>query len=145
MARRIEDSIDIRRPVEEVFAYLADVRNLPEWTGGAIEFRSGRQGPIQDGALYTAVGHFMGRSGEGAYRAFVEPPRLIVFESASGPVPHQFILALEPHGAGTRVIYIAEGEPGNAFRLALPLVERTLRRKLSSDLATLRHVLEGQG
>ena len=145
MARRIEDSIEIRRPVDEVFAYLADVRNLPEWAGGTIQIRSGRQGPIQDGAVYTAVGHFMGRSVEGAYRAFVEPPRLIVFESAGGPVPHQFIIALEPRGAGTRVTYIAEGEPGNVFKLTLPLIERALRRKLSSDLATLKDVLEGQG
>jgi uncharacterized protein YndB with AHSA1/START domain len=34
---RIEFSIDVDRPPSEVFAYLTDAENLPQWQSSAVE------------------------------------------------------------------------------------------------------------
>ncbi len=36
---RVEESIEIDRPVEEVFAHVANPENLPKWPGLAIEVK----------------------------------------------------------------------------------------------------------
>jgi len=33
---RVEESIEINRPLEEVFNYVSDVANFPEWTAHTL-------------------------------------------------------------------------------------------------------------
>ena len=43
---RIEESVEINRPLEEVFDYVADPENLPEWSGIVLEVqKEGRGNP----------------------------------------------------------------------------------------------------
>ncbi len=53
---RIEESIEINRPVENVFAYVSDVNHLPQWAGTTIEVKDAPEGPLHDGATFTDVG-----------------------------------------------------------------------------------------
>jgi hypothetical protein len=45
-------------------------------------------------------------------------------------------------GLETRVLQVAEGESGGFFRLADPIIARTLRKQLQADLETLKTMLE---
>ena len=45
---KIEHSVVVDRPVEEVFAYATDVSKVPEWQTSALEARV--DGPMQAGA-----------------------------------------------------------------------------------------------
>ena len=45
-AMRVEESIGIDRPVQEVFEYVSEADNFPEWTGTAIEVRKRAPGPF---------------------------------------------------------------------------------------------------
>jgi uncharacterized membrane protein len=36
---RVEESIEINRPPEEVFDYVSEVGNFPEWTAHTLEVR----------------------------------------------------------------------------------------------------------
>ena len=36
---RVEESIEINRPLEEVFNYVSNVGNYPEWMADALEVR----------------------------------------------------------------------------------------------------------
>ena len=42
---RVEESIGIDRPVQEVIDYVSEAENFPEWTGTAIEVNNGRRAP----------------------------------------------------------------------------------------------------
>ena len=51
----------ISRPVEEVFAVIADVAKTPIWTPGLSQVRRTSDGPIGVGASMVYTGTFLGR------------------------------------------------------------------------------------
>ena len=58
---KVDESIIIQRAVEEVFAFVADQRNAPEWQAGLLEVRRTDEGPLGVGATHAVVRKFMGR------------------------------------------------------------------------------------
>jgi len=48
-----EKSGIIRRPIEEVFAYVSDLRHSPEWQSGLVEVRQTTEGPQGVGTVYV--------------------------------------------------------------------------------------------
>jgi uncharacterized membrane protein len=142
----VEESIEIDRPVEEVFAYVANPENLPEWSGPAIEAKDA-PGPLKEGDTFTVVAKFLGRRFETPYeRVSYEPNRRYTDRATGGPVPDQdwAYTFEEVTGDTTRVTRAAEGEPGGFFKLAGPLIERALKRQVRADLETLKDLLEAR-
>jgi uncharacterized protein YndB with AHSA1/START domain len=142
---KIEHSVVVDRPVEEVFAYATDVSEVPEWQTSALEARV--DGPMQAGATGAIVRKFLGRRMESTVRFDeYEPPRKFAIESTSGPVQFHVHQTYEPEGAGARINIVMEGEPGGFFKLAEPLVERAIRREmLGSHHARSASVIGGAG
>jgi len=140
---RVDSSIVIDRPPEEVFAYATDPAHTPEWQSSALE--TSVDGPVQAGASGKEVRKFLGRRMESTMKieAF-EPPRRFALQVTSGPVPFHVEQTVEPEGAGSRVYAVIEGEPGGFFKLAEPLVERAVRRELEGNFATLKDILEAR-
>jgi uncharacterized protein YndB with AHSA1/START domain len=64
---RVEESIEINRPLEEVFSYVSDVDNFPEWTGPTIDVRKDTAGPPGEGDEFTVAIKFLGRRFETPY------------------------------------------------------------------------------
>ena len=144
---RVEESVEINRPVEEVFSYVSTLENLPEWAGPALEVRKDTPGPPKEGDTFTSVAKFLGRRFETPFQiTSVEPNRRLSYHATGGPLPDQrWTLACEEVSGGTRYTQVVEGEPRGFFRLADPLLERALRRQFRADLETLKDVLEAQG
>jgi uncharacterized membrane protein len=143
---RIEESVEINRPLEEVYEYVANPENLPEWTGTVIETRKGTLGPLLEGSTFTSVGKFLGRRVESPFEVIAhESPRLHSHKSTGGPLPMEWTLTFEEVAGGTRYTQVAEGEPGGFFGLVGPLLERVGRRQLRTDLENLKDLLEARG
>jgi carbon monoxide dehydrogenase subunit G len=141
---RIENSVVVNRPPEEVFAYATDVANLPEWQSSALEGRI--DGPMQAGATGTVVRKFLGRRIDSSVKIEeYEPPRRFAVQSTAGPVSFHVRQTVEPDGSGARISIVMEGEPGGFFKLAEPLVERAMRREIEGNFATLKDILEARG
>ena len=141
---RVESSIVVNRAPEEVFAYATDPANVPEWQSSALE--ASVDGPLQAGASGREVRKFLGRRMDSTIRIEAyEPPRRFAIQVTSGPVPFHVEQTVEPESAGSRLYVLIEGEPGGFFKLAEPLVERTVRRELEGNLATLKDILETRG
>ena len=62
--KRIETSVVIQMPIDQVFAYVIEPANLPEWAPGYVEARSTSEGPIQIGSTSTRITNFSGRESE---------------------------------------------------------------------------------
>jgi hypothetical protein len=45
---RVEESIEINRPVEEVFSYAADPKHFPEWSGIILEVQQEAPGSLRE-------------------------------------------------------------------------------------------------
>ena len=147
---RVEESIEINRPLEEVFDYMANPQNLPEWTGPAVEVgdvHKSTSDQFQEGDTFTLVTKFLGRRFETPYeRTSYEPNRHYTDRATGGPVSNQeWRYTFEELAGGTRLTRTAEGEPGGFFKLADPIIERALKRQVRTDLETLKDVLEARG
>ena len=143
---RVEESIEIRRPLNEVFDYVANPENLPEWSSLAIEVKDAPE-PLNEGDTFTTVGKFLGRRFETPFeRASYEPNRRYTDRAARGPIPDQewTYTFEEVSEEATRLTRAAEGEPGGFFKLADPLIERALKRQVRADLETLKDLLEAR-
>jgi uncharacterized protein YndB with AHSA1/START domain len=141
---RVEGSVVINRPPDEVFAYATDPANVPEWQSSALE--AGVDGKLQAGATGREVRKFLGRRMESTIRIEeYEPPRSFALQVTSGPVPFHVEQTVEPADEGSRISVVIEGEPGGFFKLAEPLVERGVRRELEGNFATLKGILESRG
>ena len=141
-----EGSIVINRPLEEVFDYVSNVDNFPEWAGGAIEVHKDDTGPLREGYRFTVIVSLLGRRFENPYElTSYEPPRRYKHRGTGGPIPSQeWTYTLQEAAGGTRLTRAVEGEPGGFFKLADPLIERFFKRQIKTDLETLKGLLEAR-
>jgi uncharacterized protein YndB with AHSA1/START domain len=143
--------VNIDRPREEVFAYLADVANHPEFTDHFLkswrltrEQSEGRGA----GARYRQDGRFDRFGYYDLNLAELEPPFRIVGVGRGGKYNriktfHQW--TLEPTSSGTRLEYVYETEPPLlSDRLVEGLSRRHgwFKRNANKGLRRLRAILE---
>jgi hypothetical protein len=50
-----ENTVMIRRPIEEVFGFLSDFENVPKWNYAIVETHKVSQGPVGVGTIYQQV------------------------------------------------------------------------------------------
>jgi len=138
-----EKSIVIHRPIEEVFNYVSDQRNTPQWQSGLMEVRRTTEGPLGVGTKHTFVRNFMGRRMEASneYVAY-EPNKLITFKTTSGPVRLEASYLFEPAADGTKVTGRIEMEAAGLFGFAEPLIAIALRRESDAAVMALKDQLE---
>ena len=59
-----ENTVMIRRPIADVFAFLADFENIPKWNYAIVETHKVSEGPIGVGTIYRQVRSVPSRSEE---------------------------------------------------------------------------------
>jgi uncharacterized protein YndB with AHSA1/START domain len=141
---RIELTLEIARPADDVFEALTDLDRLPQWQGTALESRS--DGPLAVGSRIHERRRVLGRehSTELEVVAF-EPPSRLTLKALNGPVPFTVDHELASAGDWTSVRVVAEGKPSGALRLAGPMVKREAERELRGDFQRLKEQLEAGG
>lgn len=139
---RLEHSLRVERPVDEVFAFVAEPSNLPRWQSGLVEVRpeAAERGV---GARHVEVRSFLGRRFEQTLEVTAyEPGRRLDLSVVDGPLPLRVSHVFAEEGAGTRLDVVGEGEIGTLFRLAEPLVVRAVKRQSRTDFERLKRLLE---
>ncbi len=143
-------SVLIAKPREDVFDYLADVANHPEFSDHFMKsFRllSEESYGRGAGARFKVEKRF-NRFGWGDFTFIeVEPPRRLVAVGRAGKynrVKTYFEWTISPAGKGTRVDLTAESEPAQpSDRVFDPLGGgRWFRRKANRALRRLQTILE---
>ena len=116
---KVENSGIINRPIEEVFAFVGDQTNAPQWQSGLVEVRRTTDGPLRVGTTHTFVRNFMGRKMEASneYVAY-EPNKRITIKSTSGPVRVEFSYLFESTAEGTKLTGKMEMQAAGLLRLA---------------------------
>lgn len=140
---RIETSVVINRPIDEVFAYLNDVRNWPQWNSTLPELEQTSEGPAGVGTTYRGVSQFLGQRMQWTSEITeYEPNRKVKQKIISGPMSIEQSLTFEPVEGGTRFTIAGEGEFGGVFKLAQPVVNRRMKKESEANLAKLKDILE---
>ncbi|NIS83505.1 MAG: hypothetical protein GTO14_25655 [Anaerolineales bacterium] len=143
---KVEGSVVINRPVEEVFAFLTNPENASVWQGTVLESKQTSDGPVGVGTTGHGVSQFLGRRIESDWEVTeYEPYTKASLKSTSGPVPYEQSATLESIGEGTKVTLVARYEVGGFFKLAEPIVARLSQRQSEADFANLKDLVEAMG
>lgn len=140
---RIEHELVVDRPLEDVFAYVTDPANVPEWQSGVLETTKEPEERLRAGTRWREVRTFLGRRMEGTLEATAyEPGAEFSLRALSGPLPFEVRHLFERAGGATRIRVVAEGEPAGFARFGQRFVARAAERQLKGDFARLKRVLE---
>ncbi len=140
---QFENSITIERPVEEVFAYVADVANDPAWHTDVVKGRKVSDGPIGIGSrLQIRIKPFMGVS-EGIEEVVgYEPNRLYQVRAEMGPMRPTLTCRFEPVDGRTRLSRRVEIQTSGPLSLLMTLMRPMMARRNAGFVANLKRVLE---
>jgi carbon monoxide dehydrogenase subunit G len=139
---RIEQTVEVQRPPEAVFAFVTDPERLPQWQTSTVEVRRTRSGPLDVGEQFKEVHSAMGRKLESTVEvAESSPPSVFALKILDGPMPLDGRWTFEPAGEGTRVHFVGEADVRGPLKLAKPLLARRFR----GYHALLKERLEGLG
>ena len=84
---RFELSVDVDRPLHEVWEYLTDPAHVSEWQSSAESSRQVSEGPMGVGTRLRDERRFMGRRATSDVEVTeYEPERLFTLHGLSGPV-----------------------------------------------------------
>ena len=142
---QIEQSIVVKRPLEEAFAFAADPENNPKWWPGVLEDKLLTAGPIQKGTRFREVAKEpWGTIEHMAEVTVYEPPRQMTYKAVSGPFPAEVTETFASVEGGTRVTLTVHVQPRGLLKLLQPLLRRTLRQTLQGNLVRLQNLLGAQ-
>ena len=139
----IRGSVDILRPVEDVFAYVSEPENNLQWETGVVEMKKTSEGPLAVGSKGRRVEKQMGID-EGTWEITEHVPNdtlAMTFESQrfTGSGGYKF----EATDGGTRLTYWFNGVPRKVlFKLLMPLMMPMIHRQIRKNFATLKGILE---
>jgi carbon monoxide dehydrogenase subunit G len=139
-------SVQIARPPQEVFAFVADARNRPLWDESVDSEELTSPEPIGVGSTVRTTLHSMGREYVLTWEIVEhEPPTRMRIESTSGPFPTTLEYALTEQDGGTLVDFSVTGRPSGFLRLLQPLLARNTRKNLDRAFPRLKRHLETGG
>jgi uncharacterized membrane protein len=127
---RVEESIEINSPLEEVFNYVSDVGNYPQWMAHALEVRKDTAGPPQQSDRFIVAIKSVGRRFETPYeRTTYEAIRRYTDRAVGGPVPNQrWDCTFQEVPGGTRLTRAVEAKLSGVLKLLEPLQKRAAER-----------------
>jgi len=140
---KIEKSIIINRPAEEVWKFFSNVENVPKWDRGVLEARVTSEGPIGVGSTAQTRRQLLGwqRIGKLRVSEYV-PNRIIALQASLGSIKGQIRYAFEPVEGGTRMTGSAEVELGGWWKLITPILIPMLERDGREDMANIKRIME---
>ena len=147
-----ENTVTIRRPVEDVFAFLADFENVPKWNHAIVETTKVSPGPVGVGTTYRQTRSAPSRSEEAFEVTVFEPASRLEVQGGLGPFTARVNYLLKPIGsgtrltnAGTRLTNAVGPESSGLLTVVAPLATSRVKHAVAANLDTLKQLLEGSG
>ncbi len=130
------------RPVEDVFAYLADFSTTEEWDPGVVRATRNGNGTIGVGTTFDLVASFLGRENALTYEVVeYEAPHAITLRGENATVVSLDRITTEPDGDGTKITYDADLSLKGPLKLGDPLLKLAFGRVGDRALEGLRATL----
>jgi uncharacterized protein YndB with AHSA1/START domain len=139
---KLTTSTTIDRRPDEVFAFISDPANFPQWLSVEdVEL----DGPLRVGATGSETRRMLGRRLRMQWECTAyAPPERVAFRYPGGPIPADATFTFESAGAGTRVTCSTVLTPRGLFRPLGRLVAREARKEDEGNFRRLKEVLESR-
>ena len=133
----------IERPIEEVFAYVSDPGNFPDWNSAVQVVRPTSPGPSHVGSTYSMDRQLpTGRATNHLEIVVSQWPREFAIRTTDGPTP--FLYRYRFVGKVDRTVVQFDGQVElPVFAGLIPqLARRAVKRGVEDNLTTLKLILE---
>ena len=142
---RIEESVEIRLPVERVFAYVTDVKNLPKWISSMLEAEQTSPGQMAVGATFRGVNQMMGQRMAWTSKVTEYESNKKTHEAiSSGSTLIEENMTFESVEGGTKFTFADDIKVGGLLKLFAPMMTSMMRKQTRGNLNELKHILETQ-
>ena len=141
----ITGTIEIARPVQDVFDYVADIKRQGEWQESIVSVEVETDGPTRVGTRAVQTRHVPGGNRSFPYEVTEhDPPKRTSFRVTGGPVRPVGSMTFTSldNGTRTRIDFQMEFHGHGLGVLLLPLVLRDARREVPQNLSALKDRLE---
>ena len=141
-------TIDIARPVEQVFALIADLPNYHQWLPPSGLYGTTTQ--VSDTPLTLGATYIDGKQAtlHGRVTEF-RPPNALAFHQEAQLLLSRLSIdiryRLEPLGDHTRVYRTTTPRLSGVLALLQPMIERPIRKENLRTLAMMKQYLEHEG
>ena len=140
---KIEKSIIINRPIDEVWKFISNVENIPKWNRGTRKGTVTSDGSIGVGSTVQYLRQFLGRQMIVELRVSeYVPNRVIGLQVSVGRVTAQTGFTFESVEGGTRLTHPSEIELGGLWKLITPILIPMLERDGQEDMANIKRLIE---
>ncbi|HEX6129253.1 MAG TPA: SRPBCC family protein [Candidatus Limnocylindria bacterium] len=125
---------------DEVFAFVADLENLPRWQTGIVSAELTTPGPIGAGSRAHVVRELLGqRLAVDLALVDHQPGRRLELTSATSGIGVRAILELAPEDGATRLAFTMEIKAQNMFMTPVEgMVAGAAERDIADSLARVR-------
>jgi ligand-binding SRPBCC domain-containing protein len=138
-----ETDVRINRPIDEVFAYVSEPLNLPDWNSAVQAVRKTSAGANDTGSTYVMerelpTGHAINELEVVAS----ERPTDFAIRATAGPTPFLYGYRFAAENDETVMQLNAEVELPGAAALLPQLARRAVKKGVEDNFATLKQILE---
>ena len=138
----------IDRPIDEVFAFLADGENDKKFSARVLEIAKTTGGPIGVGTVYASTVKDAGMKTKREFKLteFEPPTRIRWAETSTGPVvTPEGGYDLAPAGEGTQLTFYNVLEPANFMgRLIVGFALRSARKGADDFAHSIKQTIESE-
>lgn len=141
---RSAESVEIARSPDDVFAFVADLRNEPRWHVDVAAVPPDTDAVPVVGRTYAVTFvPFLGKTA-GTFTALaVEPGSRVEYRADFAGLQPRITYTVEPTATGARFTRAVEMRPGGLRVLMTPMMAMMVPRRNKVFVANLKRVLEG--
>ena len=142
---RIEDRIEIKCPVDKVFAYTTVAKDWPKWDDYILEAEQTSQGQVGVGTTFKGKTRMWGLTLGWTGKLIEYEPykrwRLIV-DSRSVNTDEK--LTFDAVESGTKFTIVYDIKPTGLLKLLSSRIDSSMRKKVEAELHSLKGILEAK-
>ena len=139
----VKTELLIQRSRADVTSYAMNPDNDPVWISGIVEAKMLTDPPIGRGTQVARIAKFLGKRIEYVLEVVeFEPTSLMHMKSIKGPFPMEVSYQFEEADEATLARIHVKGEASGFFRIASPLMARSVKKSVTNDLKALKQLLE---
>ena len=142
---KVQHSVIINRPIEQVFAFVTNLENELRWQPEIESIQLDSAGPMRVGTTFREVRRTFGRRYEWHFEVTqFELNKIFYIRTLSGTIPYQGCRVFEPAPGGTKVTEMGELQTGGLFKLLDPILTQLSKKPLEAAYSNLKSLLEAQ-
>ena len=140
---RIEESVEIKCPVDKVFIYTTDASSWPKWHPVMLEAEQTSPGQVAVGTTFQGINRMMGRRMAWTAQATeYEPNRKWGKDITSGSIVLEEHLIFDPIEGGTKFTIIYDVRVGGSLKAFSRMVLNSQRNETRESLKNVKKILE---